>query len=64
MKNFLKITSIIISLLVFSNNSVAAEKAEYLKTDWSFKGLFENLIEHHYKEVIKFIPKYALLVIQ
>ena len=40
MKNFLKITSIIISLLVFSNNSVAAEKVEYLKTDWSFKGLF------------------------
>jgi ubiquinol-cytochrome c reductase cytochrome c1 subunit len=39
-KNFLKITSIIISLLVFSNNSVAAEKVEYLKTDWSFKGLF------------------------
>ena len=27
-------------LFVFTNNSYAAEKNEYLKTDWSFKGLF------------------------
>ena len=40
MKNFLKIFSLII---LFSSQSLsvqAAEKAEYLKTDWSFKGLF------------------------
>ena len=40
MKNFLKIFSIIISLTVVSLNSQSAEKVEYLKTDWSFKGLF------------------------
>ena len=40
MKNFLKIFSIIISLTVVSLNSHSAEKVEYLKTDWSFKGLF------------------------
>ena len=40
MKNFLR-TLIIIALLIGSQfNSIAAEKVEYLKTDWSFKGLF------------------------
>jgi ubiquinol-cytochrome c reductase cytochrome c1 subunit len=39
-KNFLKL--LFLSLIIFgvSNISYAAEKIEYLKTDWSFKGLF------------------------
>ena len=40
MTKFLKISSIIILLVGVFNNSIAAEKVEYLKTDWSFKGLF------------------------
>ena len=40
MSNFFRISSIIILLIGFSHNSNAAEKIEYLKTDWSFKGLF------------------------
>ena len=40
MKNFLKILPIIFLLIGFSSNSNSAEKVEYLKTDWSFKGLF------------------------
>ena len=40
MKNFFRISLIIISFLGFQLSSNAAEKAEYLKTDWSFKGPF------------------------
>ena len=40
MRNFLRIFLIIILFFVFSGISNAAEKVEYLKTDWSFKGLF------------------------
>ena len=40
MKNFLKIFSVFIISIGLSINVNAAEKAEYLKTDWSFKGLF------------------------
>ena len=40
MKNFFRISSLIILFLLVSYNSNAAEKVEYLKTDWSFKGLF------------------------
>ncbi|MDA9752919.1 cytochrome c1 [Candidatus Pelagibacter sp.] len=40
MKNFLRIFSIIFLVLGFSYSTNAAEKAEYIKTDWSFKGLF------------------------
>ena len=40
MKNFFRILFLIISLTGFQYNSNAAEKVEYLKTDWSFKGLF------------------------
>jgi len=39
-KDYLKICSIIVLVLIFQVNTNAAEKAEYLKTDWSFKGLF------------------------
>jgi len=39
-KNFLKISFIIALLFGFQFNSNAAEKVEYLKTDWSFKGPF------------------------
>ena len=40
MKNFLKIFSLIILFSCLSLSVQAAEKVEYLKTDWSFKGLF------------------------
>ncbi len=40
MTKFLKISSLIVLLAGVFNNSIAAEKVEYLKTDWSFKGLF------------------------
>ena len=40
MKNFLKIFTIFFLFFSFSLNLNAAEKVEYLKTDWSFKGLF------------------------
>ena len=40
MKNFLRIFSIIFLVLGFSYSTNAAEKVEYIKTDWSFKGLF------------------------
>lgn len=40
MRNFLRIFLITILFCGFSVTSNAAEKVEYLKTDWSFKGLF------------------------
>ena len=40
MKNFLKIFSLIFLFFGFSYSAQTAEKIEYLKTDWSFKGLF------------------------
>ena len=40
MKNLFKILSLIILTFGVSSNSNTAEKIEYLKTDWSFKGLF------------------------
>ena len=40
MKNILKLISIIILFCATSANVISAEKVEYLKTDWSFKGLF------------------------
>ena len=40
MKNFLRILSLVIVFLANPLSSYAAEKVEYLKTDWSFKGLF------------------------
>ena len=40
MKNFLKTFFLAILLFGISFNSNSAEKVEYLKTDWSFKGLF------------------------
>ena len=40
MKNFLKVLSLIILFVGVSFSSNSAEKVEYLKTDWSFKGLF------------------------
>jgi len=39
-KNFLKIFFSIILIFGYSLKSYSAEKVEYLKTDWSFKGLF------------------------
>jgi len=39
-KNFFKIFSFIILFSGLSLSTQAAEKVEYLKTDWSFKGLF------------------------
>ncbi|MDC3074014.1 cytochrome c1 [Candidatus Pelagibacter sp.] len=40
MKNIIKLFSIIIFCCVSSVNVISAEKVEYLKTDWTFKGLF------------------------
>ena len=40
MKNFIRILSLTISLVGISLYSSAAEKVEYLKTDWTFKGPF------------------------
>ena len=40
MKNFIRTSIIIISLVGLQFNVFSAEKVEYLKTDWSFKGLF------------------------
>ena len=40
MKNILKLISIIILFCVTGANVISAEKVEYLKTDWTFKGLF------------------------
>ncbi len=40
MKNFLRILPIIILIIGFSTKLNSAEKIEYLKTDWSFKGPF------------------------
>ena len=40
MKNFLRILPIIILIIGFSTKLNSAEKMEYLKTDWSFKGPF------------------------
>ena len=40
MKNFFRLLFLITLFVGFQNNSNAAEKVEYLKTDWSFKGLF------------------------
>ena len=40
MKKISKLFSIIILLCIPSANAISAEKVEYLKTDWTFKGLF------------------------
>ena len=40
MKKILRLFSIIILFCFFSANVISAEKVEYLKTDWTFKGLF------------------------
>ena len=40
MKKIIKLFSIIILFCVSSVNVISAEKVEYLKTDWTFKGLF------------------------
>ena len=40
MKSLFKLFSIIIVIIGSNSYSFAAEKVEYLKTDWSFKGLF------------------------
>ncbi len=40
MKIFFGVLSVLILLVVGLHSSNAAEKVEYLKTDWSFKGLF------------------------
>ncbi len=40
MKSFFKFLILLLAFLGTSFNSNSAEKVEYLKTDWSFKGLF------------------------
>ena len=40
MKNFIKLFSILVLFFFTITQSNSAEKIDYLKTDWSFKGLF------------------------
>ena len=40
MKNFIRISLLVLLIISSQLNSYAAEKVEYLKTDWSFKGPF------------------------
>ncbi len=40
MKNLIRISFLIVLIIGSQLNSIAAEKVEYLKTDWSFKGPF------------------------
>ena len=40
MKNFIKLLSIITIVFITTVQSISAEKIDYLKTDWSLKGLF------------------------
>ena len=40
MRNFSKIFSVLALIFILQINVNAGEKVEYLKTDWSFKGLF------------------------
>ena len=40
MKNFIKLFSVITLICFTTIHSNSAEKANLLKTDWSFKGLF------------------------
>ena len=40
MKNFFKVSFLIILVIGLQYKSNAAEKVDYLKTEWSFKGLF------------------------
>ena len=65
MKNIIKLFFIIFLPLVFLTKAYPAdEKMDLLKIDWSFKDFLESLIEDHYKEVTRSIPKFALHVIQ
>ena len=40
MKNFYRVLSLVTLIFLIPFNLNSAEKIEYLKTDWSFKGLF------------------------
>ena len=40
MKNLIKLFSILVLFFFTVTQSQSAEKIDYLKTDWSFKGLF------------------------
>ena len=42
MKNFIKLFSILVLFFFTVTQSHSAEKVDYLKTDWSFKGIFGN----------------------
>ena len=49
-----------VSFLVYAEET----NTDYVKTNWSFKGIFGTLIALHFKEVIRFIRKFAQDVIQ
>ena len=40
MKKSISILVLFISIIFFHNHSISAEKVDFLKTDWTFKGLF------------------------
>ena len=40
MKKLTSLFILIISIVVYQNHSISAEKVKFLETDWTFKGLF------------------------
>ena len=40
MKKIIRLSILFLSFLFLQSNSISAEKVEFLKTDWTFKGLF------------------------
>ena len=57
MKHFFRILFLITLFFGLQFNSNEAEKVEYLKTDWSFKGPFGKFDRAALQEDIKFIKK-------
>ena len=40
MKKLTSLFILIISIVLYQNHSISAEKVKFLETDWTFKGLF------------------------
>ena len=64
MRNLIKLFSILVLFFFTVTQSQSAEKVDYLKTDWSFKGLFGKFDRVHYKEGTKFTQRFVHRVIQ
>ena len=59
-KSNIKLFVLIFLLLISFRPLQTAEMVDPIRVDWSFKGLTGTFIEHHYKEVFKFIKKFVL----